>query len=100
MRKTIIRWLMHYRRGREYISLIQSMMIGVIFLEQFDINRIHYYWIIPATIVIFILLGFIEKHFGIFKEIAQYLNSQNPEMVNINKKINEIYKAIRETKKA
>jgi len=98
MKQKIVRILNHYRRGREYVSLIQSILIGVIFFEQFDINRIHYSWIIPMTIIGFIFIGFIEKQYGFFKETKRYLNSQDPNITNINNKINKLYEIILETK--
>jgi len=92
--KKIIRLINHFKRGREYVAMLQSMMIGVIFLEQFNIDRVHYVWIIPATVVSFVMLGYFEKKHGIFKADQAYRNSQNPEIMNINKKIDEIYKKI------
>jgi hypothetical protein len=88
--KRLVRWLNHYRYGREITGMIQSLMIGTIFLEQFNVPRQLYFFIIPATAFGFIVIGYLLKRWKIFEKDLEYRSSQNPvmsEMLEILKRI-------------
>lgn len=90
-KKLIAGYINNYIRGLNYINLIRSIAIGVILCEQFDLNRKHYIWIIPTTIIVIFLLGVIEKCSGFYSEILKFQGKKHPLINNINNKINELY---------
>lgn len=93
-KKKIVRIINHYKRGRGYVSLARSMMIGVIFLEQFNVNRMHYCWIIPITIISLILIGYFEKHYKFYEHIKGYKANKNPVLRELLEKVTKIEKQL------
>ena len=90
MKNKLIRWLNHYRYGREMFGMAQSMMIGIIFLEQFEINRYYYIGIIPITAFGFVFVGYLLRKHKMFNKDLEYRTSENPFMQDIVKQLNNI----------
>jgi len=69
-------------------------MVGVIFLEQFDINRQWYWLILPLTAIAFILIGYFLKRLNIFQKDMGYRTSENPYMRELMRKVDNIEKKL------
>ena len=93
MKDKLVRWLNHYRYGREMFGMIQSLMIGIIFLEQFDVNRYLYIIIIPVTGFLFIWIGYMLRRYKVFEKDLGYRTRENPFMKELDRKIKYLYEA-------
>jgi len=91
MKNKLVRWLNHYRYGREMFGMAQSMMIGIIFMEQFDINRYFYIGIIPVTVFGFVFVGYLLRKYDMFSKDLGYRTSENPFMTDLKEKIYFLY---------
>lgn len=97
IKDTMVRWLNHYRYGREITGLIQSLMIGIIFLEQFEINRYLYFIIIPVTGFGFLYIGYFLRKKKVFERDLGYRTKENPFMQDLLTKVNYIHDEIKKT---
>lgn len=102
-RELIMKWKLAFSRGISYLSLINSGMIGTMFLMQlkdkgiisFDLSNT---WIIYIIgIIVMTLIGVIEiRYLKGYGEEAKLGFNLNPEMVNMRNRLDEIYKIVKE----
>ena len=93
--KTYIMAVKKYiQRSLSYISIANSLMIGILFLESrgIDINVQRFgLFILFATLCGLVFAGFVEdKFFGLFEEEARFSAVRNPVLMEIKRDIKEI----------
>jgi transcriptional regulator with XRE-family HTH domain len=95
-RKTIIRWKIYFDRARMYVSYIQFLLIGLVFIKQFKGGISNYFmhhviWTIPLMIMIFVLcclvIGYLDHRLGIRAEEYNALSEANPMMIEIRNRL-------------
>jgi len=92
MKTLFVRHMTHYERGLMYVRKVQSLMTVTILLELFNMNRKWYLIVMPVFFIFTWMIGFLDKYFKVFDAESKYKNTKNPEIMNINNKINKIYK--------
>ncbi len=99
-KKTLVRWKIYIDRARMYIGYISFAMIAFMFLNQLndetirtflDENKLVTY---PVVMILFIafslILGRLDTKFGVRKEEMRNASTENPILMEILKKVNEI----------
>lgn len=90
----------YFQRTMGYIGLVNSIMIGLLFLQNRNVNvNLAKYgiFIIGFTIVGFIIFGYIEdKIFGFYEIETKFGAVRNPILMEIRKDIKEIKKTIKD----
>lgn len=84
-----------------YIAILNSGMILFLVLSRLENYKIDIkleVWLIPIfifTLILMILFGYFEDKFGFFEEEMTASNRRNPELIEINKRLERIEKALK-----
>ncbi len=107
-RKTLIRWKVYIDRARMYIGYIQFLMIGFVFLEAYKETSFgvlifeNLQFSIPIIFIVFIILslliGRLDKVFGLREEELRNSSSSNPVMREILANMEAIKAELKELK--
>lgn len=85
MVKIIVRYLIYFDRARRYISIIQTIIMLVMFLKIFNFSKIWYYILVPVIVLVALVVGYLDTKLGIREEETRNMNTQNPELKEILK---------------
>ena len=107
-RRALIRWKIYIDRAKMYVSYIQFLMIGLVFLETYKDSKfgafIFEYALIsiPILLMIFIafslLLGRLDTVLGLREEELRNSSSSNPVMREILNTLEELKMDIKDLK--
>lgn len=107
-RRALIRWKIYIDRAKMYISYIQFLMIGLVFLESYKDTKFgtfifdHALVSIPVLLLLFIILslvlGRMDTVLGLREEELRNSSSSNPVMREILKNLEDMKKEIQELK--
>ena len=95
-RKTLIRWKIYFDRARMYVSYVQFLLIGMVFIKQFKggISGFfldHMIWTIPLMLIVFVvcclIVGYLDHRLGIRAEEYNALSEANPMMIEIRDRL-------------
>ena len=92
MIKALVRWKIYIDRARAYIGYVQFLMLAVILAKQFGL-KLGFLGSVFLVVSFFggcLVVGYIDTRLGILSEEASTYNKQNPEITNINNKINKL----------
>jgi len=90
----------YFQRTTGYVGLINSIMIGLLFLQNRNVNvdlTKYGIFIIGFTVIAFIILGYIEDRiFGFYEIETKFGAVRNPILMEIREDIKEIKKTIKD----
>lgn len=99
-KKALVRWKIYIDRARMYIGYISFIMIAFMFLNDLndetirsflDDNKFITYPVVMILFIVFsLILGRLDTKFGVRKEEMRNASSENPVMMEILEKVNEI----------
>lgn len=81
-----MRWKVYLGRAGQYVAIINTCMIGVLFLSNFGIDLDLRFWGIPLIMTLaslLVFLGYIEVRFGFMKSENHEMNLNNPQIIEI-----------------
>ncbi len=96
MKKRIGRYLAYINRARQYIGIVNSSLLLIIFLNSFDI-ALRWYWypvLIVGAVVLFVIIGFIDIKSGIRAMEMLVTEKNSPIRMEMYKLIKEIHKKL------
>jgi hypothetical protein len=102
-KKNIVRWKVYFDRARVYVSSIQFMLIGIVFIKSIggklsDLFFRYALVTVPVFIIIFIcfavIVGYLDLKLGIRSEEFRNLSESNPVLTDILKKVNDIQREL------
>jgi len=91
-RKNIIRWKMYFDRARMYVSYVQFILIGLVFIKAFKGGISTYFfshmgWTLPVMVIVFVasclIIGYLDMKLGIRSEEYRALSEANPMMMEL-----------------
>ncbi len=94
MKKRIGRYLAYINRARQYIGIVNSSLLLIIFLNSFDII-LRWYWypvLVIGAVVLFVIIGFIDIKSGIRAMEMLVTEKNSPIRMEMYKMIKEIHK--------
>lgn len=99
-KKAFVRWKIYIDRARMYIGYISFVMIAYLFLNDFenewirsflDDNKLITYPVVMLLFFVFsLILGRLDTKFGVRKEELRNASSENPVLMEILEKVNNI----------
>ncbi|MDB4584299.1 hypothetical protein N9164_14195 [Draconibacterium sp.] len=99
-KKAFVRWKIYIDRARMYIGYISFVMIAYLFLNDFenewirsflDDNKFITYPVVMLLFMVFsLILGRLDTKFGVRKEELRNASSENPVLMEILEKVNNI----------
>lgn len=99
-KKAFVRWKIYIDRARMYIGYISFVMIAYLFLNDFenewirsflDDNKFITYPVVMLLFMVFsLILGRLDTKFGLRKEELRNASSENPVLMEILEKVNNI----------
>ncbi len=99
-KKALVRWKIYIDRARMYVGYISFIMIAFMFLNDLkaesirnflDENKIITYPVVMLLFMIFsLILGRLDTKFGVRKEEMRNASSENPILMEILEKVNNI----------
>ena len=96
--KRIGRFLAYINRARQYVGILQSLLVLSIFAKLFELNLKWwgYLCIIPITIVGYLVIGFADTRWGFRKWEIMNIEENSPIRMQDHKRIKEIHDKIHE----
>lgn len=97
-KRRIGKWLSYVNRARQYIGILNSCLLLVILLKQFDVI-LQWYWypvIIFTTIIIFLSVGFLDVRLGIRRAETITGEQNSPIRMEMHKMLKQIHKSLYE----
>jgi len=99
-KKALVRWKIYIDRARMYVGYISFIMIAFMFLNDLkddtirhflDDNKIITYPLVMLLFMVFsLILGRLDTKFGVRKEEMRNASSENPVLMEILEKVNNI----------
>ena len=99
-KKALVRWKIYIDRARMYVGYISFIMIAFMFLNDLkaesirnflDENKIITYPVVMLLFMVFsLVLGRLDTKFGVRKEEMRNASTENPILMEILEKVNNI----------
>lgn len=91
MKRLFVRYKIYYDRARAYVGAVQFLMLAVVLAKQFGF-RVGVAGGLLLVALFFggcLVIGFVDTKLGIREEEAHNYNEQNPEVMEILRRLDE-----------